>query len=294
MSAIKKSGKSSASGLWLGALLVALCSSVASTSAKAHEYWVEPFKTQPTVNGRLLANIKNGEDFAGVSLPRVPSRLASVELATSELTSSIPGRLGDFPAIHLDVQAAGWQMLNVHTKPKTITYNKPGKFENFINSHGLTEFTERHPDLINEDAIVIERYSRFSKALVYALAPGEAAATQSADEAIGDVNQDTSWTNSSQRFEWVVEKFPHTTQPLVLQLHYQQQPLPNRQVEIYRKSGADVEKEITQTDEQGYVSLAVLDNTNYLINAVRAGRTDPEKPLIETDWASITISGPVN
>lgn len=284
------SSKSSASSRWLGAHYILLSCLLLASSANAHEYWIEPFKTQATVNGRLLANIKNGEDFAGVSLPRVPSRLASVELATPEETISIPGRLGDFPAIHLDVQTMGWQMLNVHTKPKTITYNKPGKFENFINTHGLGEFTERHPDLIQDDAIVVERYSRFSKALIFAKAADTE--TQSAPLVSNDVDQTTNWTISGQRFEWIVDKFPHEAAPLVLQLRYQEQPMPSRQVEIYRKSGTDVEKELTTTDELGYLAVAVSENTSYLINAVRAGRTDPEKPLIETDWASITISGP--
>jgi len=115
----------------------------------------------------VLANLRNGEDFEGISFPRLPGDLVLVTQSSASNKLPVIGRMGDFPAIHFTAKELGWNMATAQSEPKVITYEDRIKFDGFIQSHGFSSFIEEHTDLRDPTRVVQETYTRFAKALVY-------------------------------------------------------------------------------------------------------------------------------
>lgn len=282
-------------------LLILLGALAGISTATAHEYWIEPINYQPVPGKKVLANLRNGEDFEGVSFPRLPLELVSVTQTSASGRAPIAGRLGDFPAIHFTPLALGWNLATVQTQPKVLRYTEPDKFDGFIRSHGFESFIKKHPDLLGENNVVEETYTRFAKTLINVKADSTLASTPEAPDTIdasgpsahikNGANSNTpDWTINQLRFEWVVKQFPTLNQPIIIQLLHNNSPLPNRHVEVYTKSDTSVNRAVFKTDAQGTLVLPIVNTVDYLINAVRVERSDVETPAITTDWASLTIS----
>lgn len=259
----------------------ALIAISAANSALAHEYWIEPVNYHPVVGNKVLANLRNGEDFEGVSFPRLPDDLVSVTRSSASGHESIPGRLGDFPAVNFIPLELGWNLATVQTQPKFLRYTETSKFNSFIQSHGFASFVNEHPDLLDDEIEVEETYTRFAKTLIHVASDANNSVTQS---------DSTDWTNNQLRFEWVIKQFPTLNQPIIIQLLQNNKPLPDRQVEVYKKNNGDVSRSVFKTDTQAMLTLPIVNTSDYLINAVTISRPDSAKPQITSDWASLTVS----
>lgn len=269
---------------------MALFHALFSTAALAHEYWIEPLKHHVTLGEKVLANLKNGENFQGISLPRIPEDLVTVSLHHRNGSRELAGRLGDFPALHYTPKHPGWQIVALQTKPKDLSYEKPGKFSAFITTHGLQEFSSQHPDL-NDDAIVVEEtYTRYAKTLLYVSSDDAASASASQNESTSA--GELLWSKQDFKLEWVLVQRPARpaeSASLALQLLFNGEPLASRQAEVFSKSGNTVKRTLQLTDESGQIEVALTPNVRYLINAVKAERSDSSQARINTDWASFTV-----
>jgi len=272
---------------------------VVAVPASAHEYWIEPINYQPILGKKVLANLRNGENFEGVSFPRLPDELVSVTQSSANGQAPVAGRLGDFPAVHFTPLALGWNLATVQTQPKVLRYTEAAKFDGFIRNHGFESFIDQHPDLSDGSTVVEETYTRFAKALINVKTDEVASnAPQAPSTSSGTDNRTNSgtnvdtleWTNNQLRFEWVVKQFPTLIEPLILQLLHNNSPLPDRHVEVYAKTKDGVKRAVFKTDEQGTLELPLVSTEEYLINAVRVERSDKGEPKIKTDWASLTVS----
>ena len=90
--------------------------------ALGHEYWIEPVSHTTEVGAKVVASIRNGENYDGVSYGFNPGELASASRHTRTRDIPLQGRLGDFPAINFEATEPGYQMLVLQTNPSTLDY----------------------------------------------------------------------------------------------------------------------------------------------------------------------------
>lgn len=252
--------------------------------AVGHEYWVEPVEYSIAPGETLRAELKNGEDFKGVSFPYLPQAYSRFEIATPRDTHPVEGRMGDRPAAQIPRPGEGLATLVIATKKNSLTYTDFAKFERFLDGKGLGWALEAHRARGLPEDRVVESYYRYAKALV---AVGDGAGS--------DTPQDLP-------IELVAETNPYTDPgPVRLQLLASGAPLPNWDVQIFHRPDREtpaVKRHVT-TDAAGRVAVPA-EPGEYLINAVDIGPpraadlTGPpaRQPHWESRWASLTYRIP--
>ncbi|MEE2944368.1 MAG: DUF4198 domain-containing protein [Pseudomonadota bacterium] len=246
-------------------VLAALC----ATPCFAHEFWIEPQKFQVETGEAVIADFRNGQEFEGVSLGWFERRVARSETRLGEDVQDIVRRSGDRPAIEVSPSQNGLLRIIHETTLSSLTYQKPEKFQAFVDHKELD--TSALPDPIYP---IKEGYRRYAKSLV-ALGTGVGV-----DDYAG------------LEIEFVALKNPYVddlSDGLPLQLFYQGSPRAGAQVEVFEKSPDGlVTITLLRTDPVGHVLVPVEPGHRYLIDSVVLRR--PSAALaenLELDWESL-------
>lgn len=255
---------------------------VAASAAFAHEYWIEPQRSELAPGEELRANLKNGQNFSGSTFSYIDSRFERFELLTPSRTLAVEGRNGDQPALSMPVEEDGLHVAIYRSTFDTLTYALWETFEAYAEYEGLDGAIERHRARGLPEIGFREKYARCAKTLVQ----------------VGKVDPDGPGDRlTGLEFELVAGDNPYREgiSEMPLTLYLDGKPVANRQINVFRRDG---ETQLTRvrTGPDGSVTIPLMPGSDYLLNAVHLfeGDDDPQTPEPEwlSYWASMVFSVP--
>lgn len=263
--------------------IFALILALTATPLPAHEFWIEPLVYQVAPDGRLEADIVNGEEFEGVKLAFIPRSFENFVVFSGDQAAKVQGRVGDRPALNQDVLAEGLNIVAYQASYATLNYENWAKFQKFVDHKDLGDVRSLHDARGLPDEGFLEVYGRFSKSLI------GVGASQGADRRVGLETEIVALTN------------PYTdelTEGMMVQLHYRGELRANEQIEVFEKApDGTVDIQLYRTDDQGIGTFPVKPGHAYMVDAVVL--REPSDQLAEatgavwqTLWANLTFAVP--
>ena len=253
-----------------------------ASPAIAHELWIEPANYQLQTSDKIVADIKNGENFAGFELPYLPIDFEHFVILGTNTVAGVVNRLGNRPAIDQAAPGSGLNILVYESKPSTISYDGFEKFEAFAIKHGVDDMAMTHFARGLTAGPFDEVYTRYSKALV------SVGTAQGEDRHIGLEAELVALENP-----YLLNDASH----IRVQLFFKGAPVPGSQVELYSKGSlGEVASSIHRTDADGIANLPVEPGFAYMVNAVifrqPHERHRDTNAVWETLWANLTFAVP--
>lgn len=252
--------------LW--AVAVLLC----ATSARAHDFWIEPTSFTPQAGQTLGVALRVGEHLAGDPVPRDPALIKSFMVAHAAGRQEIVGRAGMDPAGILRVAASGLHVVGYHSQPIPIEL-PPAIFNQYLKEEGLDAIADARRHRGQADANAREIYSRCAKSLVLV----GAADDEAHDQVLGF------------DLELVAEHSPYALRPgqmLPLRLLYLGRPLEGALiVAINQQNPAD--KLSVRSDNNGLVQFDLRPGGMWLLKTVHMVEALPDS---NAEWASYWAS----
>ncbi|KIN71069.1 DUF4198 domain-containing protein [Sulfitobacter guttiformis] len=264
------------------ALIVAIA--FASTSAKAHEVWIEPSTWQMPADTDFTAQLLNGQNLEGQALSWDPRVILRAETWQGTETAALQGRFGDVPALTGSVGSEGLLTLLYQSKFNTVVYQDYEKFVEFLTEKNHLEILDAHAARSLPKTPIKEAFSRFSKALIaVGTGAGEDMARGLEIEIVALDNPYTSDITGGLRFQALFEG----------------EPLKSNRVTLFERDPAGmVQTSVAQTDAEGIVRFPIRQDHTYLVDTVVMRQ--PDRALFiasggafwESLWASLTFSVP--
>ena len=263
--------------------LLAFILALAAAPVAAHEFWLEPIDYQIAPEGKLEADIVNGQNFTGAKLPYLPQRFVNFVLFAGEDGARVGGRPGDRPALSQAPTGEGLNIAAYQATNATLNYETLEKFESFVNHKDLGDAIAQHRARGLSEENFGEVYSRFSKAL---FAVGDGAGS---DRRVGLETELVALTN------------PYTDDlsgGMRVQLYYREDARANEQVEVFEKDPAgSVVVTTYRTNDQGIATFPVKSGYRYMVDAVvlrvpSQALQDDTGTVWETLWANLTFAVP--
>ncbi|GGE24251.1 hypothetical protein GCM10011360_10930 [Primorskyibacter flagellatus] len=251
-----------------------------TTMSRAHEFWLEPQNYQADPGARVDVDIRNGQDFKGLTLSWFDPRIQKTTVLNGGRESEYNGLPGDLPAISVDV-GDELIVLSYASTLSELTYDSWDKVKSFVQHKDIAWFFDAHSARGLPEDGVTEGYWRFSKTLI---AGGEGAGSDA------DTGMET---------EFVALTNPYTdnAKRFTARLLYRGAPRPDAQVELWEKRDGEVTRTIHRTDTQGLVTVPVRPGYSYMLDAVvlREPASDAAKEagvMWESLWANLTFAVP--
>lgn len=265
------------------ALAFTVTASIFAAPLAAHELWLEPLDYQIATDGQLQAQIINGQDFDGTTLPYLPQRIRHFVVYSNGRGVQVPGRAGDIPGLNMSAAAEGLHVAAYQSTVSTISYDAWEKFQKFIDHKDFGDIRPIHDARGLPEAGFSEAYTRFSKSLI---GVGNAAGS---DTRVGLETEIVALTN------------PYTddlSSGMRVQLFYGQDMRANEQIEVFAKAPDDsVTVTYVRTDDSGIATIPVTSGYAYQLDAVVL--REPSEALAastnaqwETLWANLTFAAP--
>lgn len=256
---------------------------LAASPALAHEFWLEPLDYQIASEGRLEADLVNGQEFTGVKLPYLPQRFVNFVVFAGDQSASVDGRQGDRPALNQAPLAEGLNIAAYQAVNATVNYETLEKFESFVNHKDLGNAIAMHRERGLSEENFGEVYSRYSKTLI---GVGDAAGS---DRRVGLETELVALTN------------PYTddlSDGMQVQLFYREDLRANEQIEVFEKDAGGVVAITTyRTNDEGIAIFPVRPGYRYMVDAVvlrvpTQTLQDTTGTVWETLWANLTFAVP--
>ncbi len=264
--------------------LVPLCLLAFSTvSLSAHELWIEALEYQIKPQGRLVANIVNGQQFRGHKLAYLPPVAIRFDLVSNGIVTPVRARAGDRPALDIAGIDAGLKVVVYQAANASLTYHGWEKFGSFIDHKDLPTSLEGHLSRGLPPTEFKEVYSRYSKALI------SVGAGVGADQRMGLTTELVALAN------------PYTdTLPtgLPVQLFLGDKVRADEQIEIFdRDMDGEVVISTIRTGEDGIAVIALAPGHTYMLDAVVLREPSAELAaetgaVWESLWANLTFAVP--
>ncbi len=267
--------------------VLTFCLALLTGPVAAHEFWLEPTAYQVPADGSLTAQIVNGQQFGGLTLPYFPNRIQRYEVFAGDKDVPVDMRIGDVPGLNVPAAGPGLNVVIYESAVATVKYDDPAVFKRFVEhkdfASSFGDVLARHAERGLPESGFSEAYWRYCKTLI---GVGDAAGSD---------------TRRGMETEFVALTNPYTddlTAGFRAQLFYGDAPRANVQVELYEKA-PDGTVEVTKhrTDEQGVATLPVKSGYSYMIDSVvirepSAEVTAQTGGVWETLWASLTFAAP--
>ena len=255
---------------------------LATTPGQAHELWIDPEVYQPALGQPIVADIFNGENFAGNHLVYLPRLFDRFEIIAEKSQATVKSRLGNRPALSQPSLGDGLHILVYQSKPDTLNYASFEKFRSFAAHKGVADIEAKHAARGLEREEFAEVYTRFSKSLV------GVGGAQGADRRVGLTA------------ELVALENPYTDDTgdgVDVQLFYRDFVRAGTQIELFEKApDGTVRITLYQTDTQGRATLPVKPGYTYMADAVILRKPDTHHAKLgaawESLWANLTFRVP--
>ncbi|MDW3225670.1 MAG: DUF4198 domain-containing protein [Paracoccaceae bacterium] len=253
------------------------------TDALGHEFWIDPEEYQVETGDPLVANLRNGQNFEGITLAWFDNRFTRFELAQGQATLPVQGRIGDTPALNTTAPDGGLLVILHETTPASLTYKEWEKFLKFAEHKDFANAASDHADAGWPLQGFRESYTRHAKSLV---AVGDGLG---ADRAYGLATEFVALSNPYD---------PDFDNQMRVRVEYNGAVRPDAQIEVFdRARDGSVSVTMTRTDGAGIATVPVSPGHTYLFDAVvlrpsaMAGTSDTA-PVWETLWAALTFAVP--
>jgi hypothetical protein len=267
--------------------LVALLQ-VLVTPVLAHEMWIEPDDYHVEDGAVVTARLVNGQSFDGMVVRYFPKQFVRFTLSLGDTEVSVPGRVGDTPALNMPALGNGLHIATFQSSGDFLSYAEIEKFAKFVKHKDLsaslgTDVLARHAERNLPQTGFWEHYTRFSKALI---GVGDA---EGADRRMGLETELVALTN------------PFTddlSDGMKVQLFWNEAPRADAQIELFSKApDGVVTVTLHRTDTNGVVSLPVSAGYSYLVDAVilrePVQATSGDREIAwESLWAALTFAVP--
>ena len=244
-----------------------------ATPAHAHELWIDPKVYQPALGQPIVAEIFNGENFAGNHLVYLPRLFDRFEIIAEKSQAAVKSRLGNRPALSQPSLGDGLHIVVYQSKPDTLNYATFEKFKSFALHKGVADIEAKHAIRGLGAGPFAEVYTRFSKSLV------GVGGAQGADRRVG------------LEAELVALENPYTdnmADGADVQLFYRDAIRADTQIELFEKApDGTVRVTLHQTDTQGRATLSVKPGHTYMADAVILRKPDPRHAKRRADWESL-------
>jgi hypothetical protein len=254
-----------------------------ATTAKAHEFWIEPELYQIVTGSDVVAELRVGQNFGGASQSYLPQNFRRFDYVVNGSTSPVAGRLGDRPAVRLETPGDGLVVIIHETTDFKITWDEFGKFESFVrHKDEAWVLASHHPEGISREN-VSEAYSRYAKSLV---AVGSGAGVD---------------FEAGLETEIVALENPYTddmADGIDVRVLYQGAPRAGEQIEVFEKSeNGEVSVFTLQTDDSGAATIPVKPGYQYMLDSVVLRKASAElassrSVVWESLWANLTFAIP--
>jgi hypothetical protein len=262
---------------------LALCLALVAGPALSHEFWLEPLAYQVPADGRLEANIVNGQFFEGIKLAYVPQRIARFAIYAGGEVSEIQDRAGNTPGLNQPALADGLNVVVYQSTVSTVTYENWEKFQRFVVHKDFGDVLTRHRERGLPEENFKEAYTRYSKTLI----------------GVGDGTG--SDLRTGLETEIVALTNPYTddlSAGMRVQLFYGEAVRADTQVEIFEKApDGSVLVTTTRTDADGIATIPVKPGHAYMLDAEVLREPTAElaaetEGVWETLWANLTFMAP--
>jgi len=265
-------------------LLIAAIASATPLVSVAHEFWIDPTQYQVEAGESIVADLRNGQNFEGVSLPFNENSFERFTVTVNGQTRDVTGRLGNRPGLNEDADFEGLHVYAYQSDIAHVNYKTYDKFQSFADHKSFKNMRDRHQSRDLPDENFQEAYTRFAKALI---------AVGHGDGEDGQTGLET---------ELVALQNPFTDEigkTINVQAFYQGKPRKDAQIELFAKSpDGQVEITLHRTDANGVATLPAVSGVEYLVDAVVL--REPSDDLAaqrgavwETLWASLTYKIPL-
>lgn len=247
----------------------------------AHEFWVEPESYTIAETDSLNANLRNGQFFAGPTIPYISGTIERFEVIAGDDVLPVGGRLGDRPALKGLSVPEGLAIIVFESTDSRLNYDDWEMFTAFVEHKDLKGTIEAHRERGLPETNFDENYRRFSKALV---AVGDG---RGADRQVGLLTEIVAGAN------------PYTDDVsggMPLQVFYDGEPRADVQIELFERAPDEtVTIETYRTDAEGRAVVPVKPGYTYLADAVAIRPLDGSTgngAVWHTDWAALTFAVP--
>ncbi|WP_299164895.1 DUF4198 domain-containing protein [uncultured Tateyamaria sp.] len=257
-------------------LWCAICAGVAT----AHEFWIEAEAYQVAPSGKLVARLKNGQEFKGTTLSYFEGRFTRFDVVVGDTIRPVEGRMGDNPALDVPAPVGGLVRVVHETTPSFVTYSEWPKFQKFADHKGFPDIAARHAANGFPEVPFKERYTRHAKALI---GVGDAAGS---DKALGLKTEFVALTNPYA---------PDFDGMMTVQVLLDGAPRIDAQVEVFDRDPSDaVTITLHRTDADGIAQVPVTPGHTYLFDAVTLAPITGEtsEAVWDTFWAALTFAVP--
>ena len=266
------------------AFVTTLIAVMASTSVRAHEYWLEPARFEVKVGDKIEADLRNGENFKGNRLYYLENTIERFEITSNSGTFKVKGDNGDQPALSYQTAEAGLHILSYQSTFSTLGFKKWDKFTSYLDNQGLDGIASLHEKRGLPKTGFVESYARTVKALV------QVGNTEGRDRATGLPYEFVAVENPYQ-----VPQLSFDTARINIILLLNGQPAPNRQVLVFQDNGTVTMKTL-RTNENGAVSVPLVGGGKFMLSSVHmyAGDENPETDRTEwySYWANLVFAAP--
>lgn len=261
------------------ARLLCLLVFLSATSSIAHEFWIEPQDYTINSSDKVVADIRNGQNFKGSSFSYIRDRYVKFDMFVGQSQLMIRGDLGQRPAISKQVETDGLGILVVETKSNVLSYSEWAKFQKFIDHKDFKLDKSEHLAFGFPEKGFKETYRRFAKSLI------------GIGKAVGQDRE------LGLEIELVAMLNPYTDDTsggMPVKAYYRGKLLDGVQIELFDKDpSGEVQITLHQTDESGQAVLPVENGHSYLVDTVqiRPAEVGNEKGAVwESLWASLTYA----
>lgn len=263
--------------------IFALIVSLLASPVAAHEFWIEPLDYQIGANGKLEADIVNGQEFTGAKLAFLPQRFVNFLVFAGDQVARVEGRPGDQPALNQAPLAEGLNVAGYQAQNAIVTYENWESFQNFVDHKDLGDVRTRHSARGLSENGFKEVYSRYSKSLI------GVGHSEGADRRMGLETEIVALAN------------PYTDDlsgGMTVQVFYRDTMRADTQVEVFEKAAnGAVEISLYRTDAEGIARFPVKPGFRYMVDAVvlrepTVALNERSNAVWETLWANLTFAVP--
>ena len=260
-------------------IIIAFIYVVSASLVHAHETWIRPSDYQVEKGVPIALDIRNGQDFEGVSLPWLDGWFHRFTANEGKIERPLTGRNGDLPAATIRPMRDGLMIIALETKPDILVYEEWQKFKLFVTEKGYPEAIQQHIDRGLPHSNFSESFTRHIKTLI-AIGDG-----QGSDRSLG------------LKHEFILHNNPYQlgdNNEIQAELRFDNQPRIGALVTIFSYDQNAAMQEVQyRTDENGLISFRLRPNTEYLLDSVWLSPA-PRGSLNawRTNWAALSFKTP--
>lgn len=249
-----------------------------TTSALAHDMWIDPAKFTPKSGEIVSLRLFVGQDLIGDPLQRNPALIRQFIAEDAGGQKPVVGRVGGDPAGFVRVAAPGMMVIGYRSNPSTVDLPAE-KFNSYLKEEGLDAIAALRSQRKETATPVRELFSRCAKSLLFS----------------GPLSQAPPDRTLGFTLELTAERNPyrmHAGDSLPVRLTYENKPLPGALVIAMNREDPNV-KVALRTGEDGRVRLPLARPGMWLIKAVHMiPAPTSSNANWESFWASLTFEIP--